>query len=153
MPLTCGDTEREFQQARFYAAEKAVEPWSRRLDRDEARVMVENILTHDPPGEVPDDHEVRFDARLKRASGLVANARLIVLHPHRLTAALVVHEVAHLLTPGDGHGRRYAGVFAALVRDNLGFHAYGALLSSYDAYGISFVLPRDHDHRGDRTST
>jgi hypothetical protein len=42
---------------------------------------------------------------------------------------VVLHEIAHVVTPGDGHGPDFVTAFLALVRERLGFHCYGALLA------------------------
>jgi len=42
---------------------------------------------------------------------------------------VVLHELAHVVTPGAGHGPEFVAAFLALVRERLGFHAYGALLA------------------------
>jgi len=46
-----------------------------------------------------------------------------------LTERVVLHEVAHVVTPGAGHGPAFIDALLALVRERLGFHAYGALLA------------------------
>jgi putative metallohydrolase (TIGR04338 family) len=46
-----------------------------------------------------------------------------------LREPVVLHEVAHVVTPGAGHGPDFVAAFLALVRERLGFHAYGALLA------------------------
>jgi putative metallohydrolase (TIGR04338 family) len=46
-----------------------------------------------------------------------------------LREPVVLHEVAHVVTPGAGHGPAFVTAFLALVRERLGFHAYGALLA------------------------
>ena len=45
------------------------------------------------------------------------------------TEAVLLHEVAHVVTPGDGHGEAFVAALLALVRERMGFHAYGALAS------------------------
>jgi len=40
---------------------------------------------------------------------------------------VLLHELAHLVTPGDGHGEAFAAALLDLVRHQMGFHAYGAL--------------------------
>jgi len=42
---------------------------------------------------------------------------------------VVLHEIAHVVTPGAGHGPLFVAALLALVRERLGFHAYGALLA------------------------
>jgi putative metallohydrolase (TIGR04338 family) len=46
-----------------------------------------------------------------------------------LSEPVVLHEVAHVVTPGAGHGPAFVEALLALVRERLGFHAYGALLA------------------------
>jgi putative metallohydrolase (TIGR04338 family) len=46
-----------------------------------------------------------------------------------LRETVVLHEVAHVVTPGSGHGPAFVNALLALVRERLGFHAYGALLA------------------------
>ena len=46
-----------------------------------------------------------------------------------LTEPVVLHEVAHVVTPGAGHGPAFVDALLALVRERLGFPAYGALLT------------------------
>jgi putative metallohydrolase (TIGR04338 family) len=42
---------------------------------------------------------------------------------------VLLHEIAHVVTPGAGHGPLFVAALLALVRERLGFHAYGALLA------------------------
>ena len=46
-----------------------------------------------------------------------------------LREPVVLHEVAHVVTPGAGHGAAFVTALLALVRERLGFPAYGALLT------------------------
>lgn len=46
--------------------------------------------------------------------------------------AVLLHELAHLVTPGDGHGPAFTAALLELVRRQMGFHAYGALRSALD---------------------
>jgi putative metallohydrolase (TIGR04338 family) len=47
----------------------------------------------------------------------------------RLTEPVLLHEIAHVVTPGAGHGPPFVDALLALVRERLGFHSYGALLA------------------------
>ena len=47
----------------------------------------------------------------------------------RLIEPVVLHEVAHVVAPGAGHGPAFVEALLALVRERLGFPAYGALLA------------------------
>ena len=46
-----------------------------------------------------------------------------------LREPVVLHEIAHVVTPGAGHGPAFVAAFLDLVRERLGFHSYGALLA------------------------
>lgn len=46
-----------------------------------------------------------------------------------LREAVLLHEIAHVVTPGAGHGPAFVAGFLDLVRERLGFHCYGALLA------------------------
>ena len=46
-----------------------------------------------------------------------------------LTEPVLLHEIAHVVTPGAGHGPPFVAALLALVRERLGFHAYGALVA------------------------
>ena len=46
-----------------------------------------------------------------------------------LREPVVLHEIAHVVTPGAGHGPAFIDALLALVRERLGFHWYGALLA------------------------
>lgn len=45
-----------------------------------------------------------------------------------LRQRVLLHELAHAVTPGAGHGPPFVAAYLALVRREMGFHAYGALL-------------------------
>jgi putative metallohydrolase (TIGR04338 family) len=53
-----------------------------------------------------------------------------------LTEPVLLHEVAHVVTPGAGHGPAFVTALLALVRERLGFHAYGALLAELRGRGV-----------------
>jgi putative metallohydrolase (TIGR04338 family) len=46
-----------------------------------------------------------------------------------LREPVVLHEIAHVVSPGAGHGPAFVTALLALVRERLGFHPYGALLA------------------------
>lgn len=46
-----------------------------------------------------------------------------------LREPVLLHEIAHVVTPGAGHGPAFVDALLALVRERLGFHWYGALLA------------------------
>lgn len=48
-----------------------------------------------------------------------------------LREPVVLHEIAHVVTPGAGHGPAFVNALLALVRERLGFHSYGALLAEF----------------------
>ena len=48
-----------------------------------------------------------------------------------LREPVLLHEIAHVVTPGSGHGPAFVDALLALVRERLGFHSYGALLAEF----------------------
>ena len=54
----------------------------------------------------------------------------------RLTEPVLLHEIAHVVTPGEGHGPGFVTTLLALVRERLGFHTYGALLAEFRGRGV-----------------
>ena len=54
-----------------------------------------------------------------------------------LSEAVLLHEIAHVVTPGAGHGEAFIEAFLALVRERLGFHSYGALLAELRRHGLT----------------
>jgi putative metallohydrolase (TIGR04338 family) len=68
--------------------------------------------------------------RSRRFSGYaVEGAGEIRLGSGSLREAVLLHEIAHVVTPGAGHGPAFVAALLTLVRERLGFHAYGALLA------------------------
>ena len=53
-----------------------------------------------------------------------------------LREPVVLHEIAHVVTPGAGHGPKFVASLLALVRERLGFHTYGALLAELRRRGL-----------------
>jgi putative metallohydrolase (TIGR04338 family) len=53
-----------------------------------------------------------------------------------LREPVLLHEIAHVVTPGAGHGPAFVAALLALVRERLGFHAYGALLAELRRRGL-----------------
>ena len=53
-----------------------------------------------------------------------------------LREPVVLHEIAHVVTPGAGHGPAFVAALLALVRERLGFHAYGALRAELRRRGL-----------------
>jgi putative metallohydrolase (TIGR04338 family) len=65
----------------------------------------------------------RFGGYAVEGTGEIRLARGSLREP------IVLHEIAHVVTPGAGHGPAFVGALLALVRERLGFHAYGAFLA------------------------
>ena len=101
------------------------------LNLPEVRAYVEELIDSDWWG----DRWPHVDAvavgrtRSERFSGYALDGgREIRLGDRGLREPVVLHELAHVLTPGAGHGPTFVATLLALVRERLGFHAYGALL-------------------------
>lgn len=124
-------TARE-RQHRIYEGEEAALGDAGRVFRDlrEVRGYVAELLASDWWA----DRWPHIDAipvartRSERFSGYAVEGTGEI-RLRSLREPVVLHEIAHVVTPGAGHGPAFVSAFLALVRERLGFHAYGALLA------------------------
>ena len=121
---------RERQLAVYAAEDAALEGCGRVFSGwAEAQRYVDELLAGDWWG----DRWPRVD-RVRVApsrSGRWAGYCLPGAHEVRLAVRrepVLLHELAHVVTPGDGHGPAFVAALLDLVRHQMGFHAYGALL-------------------------
>jgi putative metallohydrolase (TIGR04338 family) len=120
------------RQLRVYASEESALGEAGKVFRDlrEVRGYLEDLVGSDWWGDRWPHIEVIPVARTRsgRFSGyaLEGSGEIRV---GSLREALVLHEVAHVVTPSAGHGPAFVKALLALVRERLGFHAYGALLA------------------------
>jgi putative metallohydrolase (TIGR04338 family) len=122
---------RERQQG-IYASEEAALAEAGRVFRDlgEVRSYVEELIASDwwaerwPHIEAVSVGRTRSDRFGGYAVEGAGEIRLADLRE-----PVVLHEIAHVVTPGAGHGPAFVASFLALVRERLGFHSYGALLA------------------------
>jgi putative metallohydrolase (TIGR04338 family) len=122
---------RERQQS-VYAGEEAALAGAGRVFRDlrEVRAYLDELIGSDwwadrwphieaiPVGRTRSE---RFSGYAPEGSGEIRVGSL--------TEPVVLHEVAHVVAPGAGHGPVFVEALLALVRERLGFHAFGALLA------------------------
>jgi putative metallohydrolase (TIGR04338 family) len=120
------------RQLSIYAAEEAALGEAGRVFRDlgEVRVYVDELIASDwwadcwahieaiPVGRT---RSGRFGGYAVEGTGEIRLADL--------REPVLLHEIAHVVSPGAGHGPAFVGSFLALVRERLGFHTYGALLA------------------------
>lgn len=74
--------------------------------------------------------DVRVEVRhqLRKYLGVAVFPDGILLAPKGLTEGVVLHELAHLMTPKDeGHGRDFAWTYLMLVRQQMGFFAWAEM--------------------------
>jgi putative metallohydrolase (TIGR04338 family) len=123
-------------QAGVYASEDAaLEGVGRRFRHlGEVRAYVAELIDTDWWAERwPDVEAIPVGAtRSRRVSGYAVEATgggEIRLARQSLREPVLLHEIAHVVTPGAGHGPPFVAALLALVRERLGFHAYGALLA------------------------
>jgi len=123
-------------QRRVYAAEDAaLEGAGRRFtDLGEVRAYVTELIDSQWWGDRWPHVEAIPVAgtRSGRVGGYavaVEGAGEIRLARRALREPVLLHEIAHVVTPGAGHGPAFVGALLALVRERLGFHAYGAFLA------------------------
>jgi len=139
------------QQARVYAAEEALAPLARRFTDVAAVVAFLQTVVADeavgalwPHAEVPEVHLGPANLSCSYAT----EDGLVVLRRDHLDAVSVLHEFAHVLEVGDGHGTRFATAFAFLVRRHIGVDAWAALAGRYEELVVSWT-PLDYE--GGRT--
>ena len=120
------------RQLSVYAGEEAALVGAGRVFRDlrEVRAYLDDLVASDwwadrwPHVEaIPVDRtrSGRFSGYAVEGSGEIRLGSL--------AEPVVLHEVAHVVTPGAGHGPAFVDALLALVRERLGFPAYGALLT------------------------
>jgi putative metallohydrolase (TIGR04338 family) len=122
------------RQHRIYEGEEAALADAGRVFRDlgEVRVYVADLVASDWWGDRwPHIEAIPLSrTRSERFSGYaVEGTGEIRLGRGSLREPVVLHEIAHVVTSGTGHGPAFVAAFLTLVRARLGFHAYGALLA------------------------
>jgi putative metallohydrolase (TIGR04338 family) len=131
------------RQRSIYAGEEAALAGTGREFRDlgEVRAYLDDLISSDwwadrwPHVEaipVARTRSGRFDGYTVEGAGeirLRTGRQVKLPSVSALREPVVLHEVAHVVTPGAGHGPAFVDALLALVRERLGFHAYGALLA------------------------
>jgi putative metallohydrolase (TIGR04338 family) len=120
------------RQLSIYAGEEAALAGTGRVFRDlrEVRAYVDDLVASDWWADRWPHIEAVPLARTRsgRFSGYAVEGSGEI-RVGSLREPLVLHEMAHVVTPGAGHGPAFIEALLALVRERLGFHAYGALLA------------------------
>ncbi len=125
-------------QEDLYAAEVCLRGGRVFKDIRQVREYVNTLVASDDFQVLwPDVYEVHVERRSSSASWSFADCDSNAIYLADITQTTVLHELAHLCTPGDchGHGPEFARVYLTLVRWEMGFHAYGALLSALRGTG------------------
>jgi len=120
------------QQFRVYASEEAALRDSGRVFRHlgEVRAYLDELVASDWWADRWPQVETIPVARTRsgRFGGYAVDGTGAI-RVGSLREPVVLHEVAHVVTPGAGHGPAFITALLALVREGLGFPAYGALLT------------------------
>jgi putative metallohydrolase (TIGR04338 family) len=127
---------RERQQSLYAAEDAALGAAGRRFhDLGEVRAYVAELVAsewwadrwpHSDAIPVGRTRSRRFGGYAVDQHGATGEIRLAA---GSLREPVVLHEVAHVVSPGAGHGPAFVAGLLALVRERLGFHSYGALLA------------------------
>jgi putative metallohydrolase (TIGR04338 family) len=124
------------RQARIYESEDAALADAGRVFRNlgEVRAYVAELLDSDWWAERwPEVDAIPVGrSRSGRLSGYAVDGASEI-RLASLREPVVLHEIAHVVTPGAGHGPAFVDALLALVRERLGFHSYGALLAELRA--------------------
>jgi putative metallohydrolase (TIGR04338 family) len=118
------------RQRRIYECEEAALRGGGRKFRDlgEVRVYVEDLIASDWWADRwPRVEKIAVGrSRSGRFAGYAVDGS-VEIRLAELREPVLLHEIAHVVTPGAGHGPAFVTAFLALVRERLGFHSYGAL--------------------------
>jgi putative metallohydrolase (TIGR04338 family) len=118
------------RQCRIYESEEAALGGSGRGFRHlgEVRVYVDDLIAGDWWAERWPHVEkiVVGRSRSGRFAGYAVDGSAEI-RLAELREPVLLHEIAHVVTPGAGHGPPFVTALLALVRARLGFHSYGAL--------------------------
>ena len=134
---------RECQAGVYASEEAALEGVGRRFRHlGEVRAYVAELIdTEWWADRWPDVEAIPVAAtRSRRVRGYPVDGKgggEIRLARQSLREPVVLHEIAHVVTPGAGHGPPFVAALLALVRERLGFHAYGALLAELRRRGLT----------------
>ncbi len=133
------------RDALLYAAEDRVEACiGRRLKRwvqVEAfvQMVIDDEATRDQFTTLPSKIALVRRSRSATCSFALPGTAMIALRDGSWTSLVVLHEIAHLVSPGsDPHGRTFAGTELWLVRQHCGFTAYLELRDSFDQSRIDY---------------
>lgn len=129
------------QQARVYVAEAVLCDSARRFSSvAEVAAFLQRVVADEvvgerwPDAEVP---EVKLGPHNLSCSYATSDGRIVLRRDH-LDLVTVLHEFAHTLTPGDGHGTGFCTAYAFLVRRFAGFPAWAALTRAFDELVLSW---------------
>lgn len=136
-----------FWQEALYRAETAMGPGRAFATPAEIRAYTEEVVLSDGFQSRWDVCEVEVEMTRASCSSASPSDQVVWIARHDRNQRGVLHEVAHVVTPGTGHTEPFVRAYLALVRQEMGFHAYGAFLSALEATeafrGISDSLLTD----------
>jgi putative metallohydrolase (TIGR04338 family) len=133
---------RDTQRARLYAAERAAAAAAgdtfhgRTIPNDECQAWVDDLMRRPAMQSRWGIHPI--DVIMKRGGSAYGGGGRITLPLFARNPWVILHEVAHNLTPNRyaAHGPEFAGVLLFLVRTRLGNEAGAALLAEYRTHKV-----------------
>lgn len=84
---------------------------------------------------------VQWRSTSARVSWALPTQGEILLAPDGRNGPVILHELAHLTAPGDGHGGTFVAAHLRLVRRFCGFHAFGAYQEELRRRGVPGATP------------
>lgn len=139
---------RDTQKARAYRSESVLYSKAH-LGHDETRAMIDRVMRSKWMGRhapvVARRYRLGWLTVRCEARGHISRAGRtgITLRGRSIPAWLVLHEIAHVLSPEDpGHGHQWAAIYLRLVRRFLGVESYRRLRASFRSNRVRYTEPR-----------
>ena len=129
---------RSEQQSAVYAAEGRVQAGRQFVDHDQAQMFVDSITASDWWTDCyPDVRRIDVVVQREDAPNVAADrSQTIGLNSRGLNERVILHEMAHVVTPGAGHTAPWVRERMNLTYRVLGSERYMELYEAFRAEGV-----------------